>query len=404
MKNKKKYLFIVYLISTLINSPKVNGQEPVFGQFNLNPIYMNPALSGLNNVWSLGMNFRQQWPSVTSKFLTQSISIDSPIHGRLSGSLLYLKNIEGEGFLNSNYIRNGTSYSVPLFSNKGTSIVWKFGLEYQYYSRSIDWSRLVFLDELHPLYGDIYNSSFIIPLVNSNSSHNVHFGSLISINKIEGSNTGKKKVKHNKYILLGAAIHNLNSKTRDGFMTNNYFIPRKYTLHGEIWWNKKSWDAISILKHSFFYQEQSVLKTLQIGIIETDFAPFSIGTFYRLQLTRIQNDNNPQESFYLKVGFNKAFSNNLSLTVAYSRDFTSSELSTSTNGINEISIIIRSIEYGLFTNEEKERKRRLNSQIKTSCQFYSAFDGNVFQGGINPTMKKNSKNNKNGIFKLNQDK
>ena len=167
MKNKKKYLFIVYLISTLINSPKVNGQEPVFGQFNLNPIYMNPALSGLNNVWSLGMNFRQQWPSVTSKFLTQSISIDSPIHGRLSGSLLYLKNIEGEGFLNSNYIRNGTSYSVPLFSNKGTSIVWKFGLEYQYYSRSIDWSRLVFLDELHPLYGDIYNSSFIIVRISS---------------------------------------------------------------------------------------------------------------------------------------------------------------------------------------------------------------------------------------------
>ena len=180
MINKKCYLILIYSFCSLINF----AQEPVFGQFNQSPIYMNPSLSGHNNVWSLNLNLKQQWPSITSKFLTQSISFDTPIYQRLSGSFCYLKNNEGEGFLKSNYYRGGLSYFVPISMKRGRSVSWKIGLEYQNYSKTIDWTRLVFLDQLHPLLGNINSTSFIPPTTDLTNTNNFHFGTLLEFNTI----------------------------------------------------------------------------------------------------------------------------------------------------------------------------------------------------------------------------
>ena len=405
MKIKKLHIYLAFLLSVLFGNQKINCQEPVFSQFNMNPIYMNPALSGINNVWSLGLNLRQQWPTVTSKFLTQSISFDTPLAPfarRSSFSICYLRNIEGEGFLNSNYIRSGISYMIPLIPNQRNknNMSLKLALEYQNYSRSIDWSRLIFLDELHPLHGDIYNSSFIAPNNFSNNSNNFHFGTLITMNKNEGSEKRKRNVKFSRYILLGFAAHNMVERG-DNFIYSNYFIPKKYTFHGEIWWNDREFEQFSgirIMKHSFFYQQQSVFRTLQIGLFETDFLPFNFGVFYRQQATRIKTDSDPYESIYLKLGFKKPLANNLSMTFAFSKDFTISNLKTHTNGINEFSIIIKSMKYGILTNAEKEKTYKLKNQ--TSCQFYKEYDGNLYSGGLNPLINSNRKKNKKGMFNI----
>ena len=85
-------------------------------------------------------------------------------------------------------------------------------MEYQYYRRYIDWSRLV-LDELHPIHGDIYSTSFIIPQEFTRTvNNNFNLGSIITLQNKEGN-----KSRLNKYLIIGASVHNV-IKRSDAFI------------------------------------------------------------------------------------------------------------------------------------------------------------------------------------------
>ena len=53
------------------------AQEPVFSQFYFNPLYLNPALSGMDNNFRLFVNSKNQWSKVPTQFNTHSISFDT---------------------------------------------------------------------------------------------------------------------------------------------------------------------------------------------------------------------------------------------------------------------------------------------------------------------------------------
>ena len=395
---RKSIIQTVLFILIAFVSINSYAQEPVFSQYNLNPIIMNPSLAGINNQWSLYANLRQQWPSLTSKFLTNSISFDTPLNNSFSSSVSFLKNSEGEGFLTSEYFRSSVSHEIVKLKNiNDLNFTIRIGMEYQYYRRYIDWSRLVFLDELHPIHGDIYSTSFIIPQEFTRTvNNNFNLGSIITLQNKEGN-----KSRLNKYLIIGASVHNM-IKRSDAFIFNNYFIPRKYTIHGDFWWNKNSFKRLSIIKQSFFYQQQNVFRTLQIGLFETEFQsnPLIFGAFYRSQGILIDNDNDTFESLYFKVGFRHISKKyNLGIKICYSRDFTISELRNNTNGINELVLKIHSLRYGIFMNEEKERRKKITNNIKSSCQFYSDWDynGNLHNGNFNPVIDKQSSD---GLFRI----
>ena len=52
-------------------------QDAEFTQFYSNPIYLNPALAGMDNNFRISMNKRSQWSKIPSQFNTNSISLDS---------------------------------------------------------------------------------------------------------------------------------------------------------------------------------------------------------------------------------------------------------------------------------------------------------------------------------------
>tara|TARA_B110000977_G_scaffold70834_1_gene96140 strand:- start:457 stop:1665 length:1209 start_codon:yes stop_codon:yes gene_type:complete len=401
---KSNLLKIFILIITMLYSQLCKSQEPVFSQHNRNLIFMNPAYSGLKNIGTFSSSMRQQWPSITSKFSTQTISLDSPIIGKLSSSFSYIRNFEGEGFLISNYIRTGVSYPIPIIDRGNGFMTLKIGLEYQNYRRSVDWSKLIFLDELHPVKGNIYSSSFIPPLESVKAvEDNFNLGFLLVSQTSHRKKNKKIRSNYNTYYVLGASAHNI-VKRSDAFLSANYFIPRKMTVHGELWWNKTNhiekrsiWNKLSILKHSFLYQQQSIFKTLQLGILETDFYPFNFGFFLRSQISTIDNNQRRRESVYFKIGFNKITSR-LNTNLSFSKDFTISSLRNNTSGTNEIVLTISTLKYGFFTNEINQKKKKIKNDIKTSCNFYktSGFSGNLQKGEINPVLK--NKTNKRGIF------
>ena len=90
-------------------------------------------------------------------------------------------------------------------------------------------------------------------------------------------------------------------------------------------------------------------------------------------MTSLADDLDRYESLYFIFGYQKVLKqSNLSLTFSYSRDFTISELGSYTNGTNEISIIIKSIEGGLFAGLLQSKRHTKNKNRSIPC--YSKFN------------------------------
>ena len=68
---------IINILILLIISANYLAQEPVFSQFYFNPIYLNPAMSGMDNNYRLIINNKNQWSKIPGKFNTTSVSFDS---------------------------------------------------------------------------------------------------------------------------------------------------------------------------------------------------------------------------------------------------------------------------------------------------------------------------------------
>ena len=68
---------IINILALLLIFNNYTGQEPVFSQFYFNPMYLNPALAGMDNNFRLFVNNKNQWSKVPAQFNTSSISFDT---------------------------------------------------------------------------------------------------------------------------------------------------------------------------------------------------------------------------------------------------------------------------------------------------------------------------------------
>ena len=78
-KNKYRYIFLLLLSFSFFF--KLIGQDIHYSQFNLAPLNLNPALTGvIDGICRAGINQKTQWLSVTKPFLTFSGSFDAPVY------------------------------------------------------------------------------------------------------------------------------------------------------------------------------------------------------------------------------------------------------------------------------------------------------------------------------------
>ena len=47
---------IINIILVLFITVNINAQEPVFSQFYFNPLYLNPAMSGMDNNFEINLS------------------------------------------------------------------------------------------------------------------------------------------------------------------------------------------------------------------------------------------------------------------------------------------------------------------------------------------------------------
>lgn len=133
----------------------LHAQDPSFSQFYANRIYLNPAFAGLESGITLSGVSRIQWVNADRGFKTFGASVETQLpYVGLGLGFHVMSNTEGIANLKSNQAGVVFSYTIP-----GEKSNIHFGMEGRLVQKSLDWDRLVFSDQLDPIYGVVQGSS-----------------------------------------------------------------------------------------------------------------------------------------------------------------------------------------------------------------------------------------------------
>ncbi len=145
---------IAYIICWVLCLKSVQAQDPNFSQFEMNPLYYNPAYTGDKSDLRIGINYRNLWLNVPgTKFpgplSTYNVYGDKQFRNALVGGLGFfvMQNIKGEGIVTHTSAGFLYSWHVPTQSK---DFHLYFGTRIYYNQLRVDFSRLVFSDQVDP--------------------------------------------------------------------------------------------------------------------------------------------------------------------------------------------------------------------------------------------------------------
>ncbi len=207
MRTSFKLLGIFLLIT-----PILHAQDPAFTQYNGTATYTNPAFTGSSGAIRIQAAQRIQWPSIPGSFYTTNIAADFSF-AKLPidlGTFCTYDNA-GSGSLISNNIGIGLARSFKIY--KSLSI--RFGVSASIATKKIDFSKLIFGDQIDSHTGFIYSSTETI------SNPIVHYALL---------NAGL--VIHAKRYLIGYSAANINQPNIS--FTSDSRLPIRHTAHASL--------------------------------------------------------------------------------------------------------------------------------------------------------------------------
>ncbi len=312
-------IILVFAIFAMILSPKNNlmAQDPQFSQYYAAPLYLNPALTGINQMGRAGFNYRNQWPSINTGFETSSFFVDYNFED-YNSSVGLLFNSDQEGFAGLSSTSISLMYSYQVFLN----YKWAFrpAAQVSYYWRSVDFTQLTFGDQFDAE-GQIVNPTNE-PISDLQAQFvDVSLGGLI----------------YNKNAWIGYSMHHV-LQPNQSLTGGDSPLPRKVSIHGgyKIPFSKLSPYASRdgkerALTPTFNYRAQQDFDQLDVGLYLT-LQPILFGVWYRgLPIKSFESVPN-NESLIFMVGLQRR-----NMSVGYSFDFTLSDLGLGSGGAHEVS-------------------------------------------------------------------
>ncbi|MCL2434574.1 MAG: PorP/SprF family type IX secretion system membrane protein [Lentimicrobiaceae bacterium] len=320
-KRKFSLLLILFFFTTL----QTFGQDPHFSQFYANPLYLNPAFAGTVNGARFSLNFRDQWPTIPSNFVTFSASYDQHINAMHGGiGVLLTADVEGKKLIQT--------YDAGAIYNFRAQVTREFNLQFAVQAgckyTTINWDKLTFAD-----------GSSGIP---------THYDNTIK----PQFNVAVGMVGYTPYLYFGLAVHHLapiQINFRDSIVNSTtleiekyrYNLGLKWTAHlgGKITIKQKVKDEIHF-GDIFFYPN---IVFISQGLKDTtsrlpngtfhylhegfyfNFYPFTMGAWIRHNFKNL-------DAFIVTCGIEyKIF------RIGYSYDFNLSKLE-GTGGAHEVSL------------------------------------------------------------------
>ncbi len=251
MRNIKR-LFL-FLTAILLCHSRILAQDHSYTQFFNSPLYLNPALTGqFKGDVRANLIYRTQWTSIPGNlsYTTASIDYNVPQFGGGVG-LLFSHSSEGTAFLSNNNITSTYAYSIVA-----QDFVLSFGLEAGIANRTIDYSKLVFDDQLDSRLGFIPGSisaASTIPFGNR-----FYFDSGAGINVVIGE------------FNIGGALQHLNQPD-ESFTGTPARLPMRATGHLSYRWDLDAGkdlydDEKSFIIPTVVYYKQSNAQSISAGL------------------------------------------------------------------------------------------------------------------------------------------
>ena len=319
--------FLLVLVMVWMASGTVSAQDPQFSQFYAAPLYLNPAFAGATQQARVGVNYRNQWPSIDANFVTFSAYFDTFIEDKNSGiGILMMRDREGQQGLKSTSV--ALQYAYQLYISEW--LTFRPGFQATFFNRNVNFADLTFGDQFNPVTGQIDNPS------------GETFGGL-SKNFVSISAGG---VLYTGNAWFGVTANHLNTPNQafdDG--SDPRELPSKISIHGGLKIPFKPGTVGSgfytrpqerSLTPTFQYKSQGEFDQLDLGLYLT-LEPIILGAWYRgLPFKSLEGFSN-NESIVMLVGFTKKRERD-ALNIGYSYDFTISNLGSGSGGAHEVSL------------------------------------------------------------------
>lgn len=285
------------------------AQDVRFSQFYANKLYLNPALAGSDNYSHFSMNYRNQWPNLDLPFVTYSMSYDRYSKSLNGGvGVMVFQDNQGKGALKTTTVSGMYSYYLQI----NEKLVLRTALELSFIQKKLDWDKLVFPDQVSPIYGSVYPH---------NPSGDPDRRSRAGVDFSSGL-----VASYGNYY-FGASVNHLSQPNINFNEDVDAPLPMRYTLHAgaEYELGKERYNTFTIAP-SFLFQKQG------------DFSQMNYGFYVskRSLVTGVwvnQNFELDYDAMIFLVGIdNKRF------RVAYSFDYAVSKLVKTNTGAHEISV------------------------------------------------------------------
>jgi type IX secretion system PorP/SprF family membrane protein len=211
MRDLRKLYFLM-MILIVVNAESF-AQDHMYSQFFDAPVYLNPALNGqFDGDLRINAIYRNQWSSAPGNLSYYTASIDYKLPQYSGGiGLMVTRSSEGSAYLNKTNIAGIYSYDVG-----SDDFILSFGLQAGMSNRTIDWSKLVFGDQIDPRLGYMASSTTSADMPAFNSKY--YFDSGAGVNLVTGN------------FMIGTALQHLN-QPNESFTGAPAKLPIRYTAH-----------------------------------------------------------------------------------------------------------------------------------------------------------------------------
>jgi type IX secretion system PorP/SprF family membrane protein len=315
----KRIISVALMLYLLTATFRLTAQEPQFSQFYAAPLYLAPSFAGATDGSRLGLNFRNQWPSIPGAFVTYAFSLDHYFHNFNSGvGILMLRDQAGTGRLANTSMSLLYSYNFLVSHN----LAIRPGVSFSVAERSLDFFRLTFGDQLD--LGGLHRPTTVNPVV--------------PIDQVRYFDATASVVAYTPALWAGLTVDNLMRPNRSMVDGQVNRIPMKFSVFAGYRYEYAGFlrgDAAESVSLAVMYRNQGEFNQLDVGVYWSK-DPISLGVMYR----GIPLFNNyvhglfNNDAIVAMAGIRTRF-----LRIGYSYDMTISRLINSTGGSHEISLI-----------------------------------------------------------------
>ncbi len=318
-----------------MNATQVMGQDPSFSQIDNTRSYSHPSQITLRQGLELEMAHRIQWNNIYGNFTTSFLNaFMQPKRLHMGYGISIMQDKEGAGRLTTQDIRLG--FRWILSKNYFDPEVFVFSCYGGFIKKTIDWNKLVFSDQLDPVWG-IYSTS---DQVKPNSHIPPTFNAGLSF-------TYKNVLKVNEFRLpsaFSASWHHIQPfKTDESLQNLGSRIPGLLVVSASTTVQALEFYNLPRLHPIIRYEKQKNLKRITYGSLiglssEQTESTIYTGVYYSSQFSPFNTFNT--NSIICMLGYEKIRNKTL-YSVAYSYDINTSGLNNSSSGgVHEITLNI----------------------------------------------------------------